>query len=178
MSTPPPPRPPDRSLGIVGMRGSTATHGMNPLLLEVPLGCSTVAPSTFLRQNHRFRNQPPAVCSELRYPLPPRRHRSIVLCKQETVCEDIIFIPSFLVLSSHETLVEESRWFFLGGAIVESVPWSLGLDHCITTTHLFRSLRLFVLLVEPAVPQAGVAPPTHAGVAVHGRVEVVELEHR
>ena len=37
---------------------------------------------------------------------------------------------SFLVSSSHETFVEESRWFW-GGAIVESVP---GTDNSVIVT--------------------------------------------
>ena len=58
-------------------------------LKVVPMGRSgsTVAPPTFLlRRNRGFGNQPSAVSSEARCPLPPRRHRSMVhLAKQESV---------------------------------------------------------------------------------------------
>ena len=56
----------------------------------------------------------PAVSpDEIRCPLPPRCHRSIVpevLCKHEHV-EDAFSIASFLVSSNHETFVEENRRF-------------------------------------------------------------------
>ena len=44
--------------------------------------------------------------------------------------ENIIFIEHpFLVLSSRETFVKEHRWFFGGGAIVESVERFLAARH-------------------------------------------------
>ena len=52
---------------------------------------STVTPPTFLQRNRRFQNQLPAVSPKIRCPLPPRRHRF----------EDIFFMASFLVSSSH-----------------------------------------------------------------------------
>ena len=61
--------------------------------------------------------------------LSPRRHHSIVLCKQEKYLKNIyiyIFVVLFLVSSSHETVVKENSWFWFG-AIVESVGGRIAL---------------------------------------------------
>ena len=71
-------------------------------------------PSFSLTKSPVLKPTHPAVSSEIRCPLPPRRrHRSIVpevLCKHEHV-EDAFSIASFLVSSNHETFVEENRRF-------------------------------------------------------------------
>ena len=91
-------------------------------LITLTLSRSTVAPQFFLQRNRRFRNQLPAVSAEIRRPflaIPTLPFDSPLQNKK--TWEDILFIASFLVLSSHETLVKGNRCF-LGGGIVETYP--------------------------------------------------------
>ena len=87
--------------------------------------CGSPPPPTFLQRNRRFRNQLPPVFSAIRHPMPPRRQRSNFFLRiTETNVHHFFVVASFLVSSSPETSVEESRRF-LAGAIVESVPTML-----------------------------------------------------
>ena len=66
-----------------------------------------------------MQKQLPAVSSEIRYGLPPRRHRSIVLYQKEKYGKNFRFIASILVSSSHEAFANENRWVFFcqGGGL-------------------------------------------------------------
>ena len=61
-----------------------------------------------------YKNQIPDVYREIRCPLPPRRPRSIVLCKQRNM-QISISIASFPVSSSHAWSVSSRNSLFFGG---------------------------------------------------------------
>ena len=71
-------------------------------------------PNFYLTKIAGFETTPRAVPPEIRRPLPPRRHRSIVLREQENIWFTM-FIASLLVLSSCETVVKEIAGF--GGGL-------------------------------------------------------------
>ena len=73
---------------------------------------STEAPQFFYNEIAGFETSSRPIPPEIRCPLPPRGHCSIVHCKQENIWRAFHLIATFLMLSSHETFDEENRWFW------------------------------------------------------------------
>ena len=57
-------------------------------------------------------------------PLPPRRHRSIAVCKHEKCVIDSFLLESFVVWGTNETFVQKITGF-VGRSVVESVRVAL-----------------------------------------------------